>query len=987
MASYGVIFVVLLAGAGMLHRLVWQANRELHTLLETVATLLALVAGANALIRFYTRKTTAYLIMGTGLAGVALLDGYHAVITSTLCSACTHSSLAALTPWSGVVSRLFLSIVMCACWLVEEREKRHTSKLGISESRAYFAVGFFALSSFLFFAWVPLPTAYRPTALVPRPGELITGAFFVVALVGFLRRRAWTAGGFEHWRILFLITAVMGHSVYMPFSTRMYDAPYVFAHLLKIVGYVLILTGLFQSMHVVFKSETGTVENLRKANEALAHEIEERQRAEEALRSSHDELEARVAARVADLAERSRLATMAAEIGTVLAKGDDVQPTLQHCAEIAVRQLDAALARIWTIRPDERVLRLQASAGMYTHLDGPHGSIPVGIQKIGLVAAWERPIIINDLIGDPLVDQEWARSVDVTGFAGYPLMLDGRAVGVVAVFSRKRFSEHAFKALESLANEIALGIARKQAQEEVNHSRERFRIAAANASDLIWQWDPATDQIRYFGSGSRIFGDHLPATSDGLHRILHPADRDRVIASLERSSISDEPFAEEYRISQGGEIRYWSSRATLLRGDAPRPDEWIGVSSDITDKKHREAALAQLAAIVECSEAAIMSVNLDGIFEIWNGACERIFGFTAQETIGKHFSMILPPEHAGDQDAVLSSVAAAKSIRNKEAVRLAKSGERIEVMITAFPLRDASGAIVSSAAIMDDITQRKQLERQLAQAQKLESIGQLAAGIAHEINTPIQFIGDNIQFLSDSFAELRGLLQSCQELLEPPAAGSVPEELVAAVKARTESADVDYLRSEIPKAIEQSMEGIGRIAAIVKAMREFSHPGSAEVVPVDLNRAVESTILVSRNEWKYVAELKTELDRNLGAVSCVPGELNQVILNLIVNAAHAIADKVSQNPGSKGLITVSTRGDGDWVEVRIRDTGTGIPEAARANVFNPFFTTKAIGKGTGQGLAIAHTVIVQKHRGTIRFDTELGVGTTFVIRIPMVRER
>src|SRR5260370_39328123 len=169
-------------------------------------------------------------------------------------------------------------------------------------------------------------------------------------------------------------------------------------------------------------------------------------------------------------------------------------------------------------------------------------------------------------------------------------MLEGRAVGVFAVCSRRKFAEHAFKALESLASEIALGIARKQAQEDVNHSRERCRIAAPNASDLIWQWDPAADQIRYFGSGRQISADNLPASSNALHHIVHPADRDRVIASLKRSYMSGEPFAEEYRICQGGgEIRYWSSRATLLRGDAPNPDEWIGVSSDITDKKHREA--------------------------------------------------------------------------------------------------------------------------------------------------------------------------------------------------------------------------------------------------------------------------------------------------------------------------------------------------------------------------------------------------------------
>jgi PAS domain S-box-containing protein len=466
--------------------------------------------------------------------------------------------------------------------------------------------------------------------------------------------------------------------------------------------------------------------------------------------------------------------------------------------------------------------------------------------------------------------------------------------------------------------------------------------------------------------------------------MLHPGDRERVMASLARRRATGEPLAEEYRlVRDDGEVRYWHSRATVLRGADGGSDVWIGASRDITQENQHEAATAQLAAIVECSEAAIMSVNLDGIFEIWNSAAERIFGYTAKEVIGEHFSMMLPPELVAEQNAVLRAIAAGESVRNKESVRRAKNGERIEVMITASPLRNSSGAIVSMAAIMNDITQRKQLERQLAQAQRLESIGQLAAGVAHEINTPIQFIGDNIQFLNDSFAELEVLLMCYQELLEAARAGSVAPDLVAAVEGLVESADVEYLRAEIPKSIKQSMEGIGRIAAIVKAIREFSHPGSTEKVPVDLNSAVENTALVSRNEWKYVADLKTELDRSLPAVCCVPGELNQVMLNLIVNAAHAIADKVSHNPGSKGEITVSTRGDGDWVEVRVTDTGTGIPEAARANVFNPFFTTKPVGKGTGQGLAIAHTVIVQKHRGTIRFETELGVGTTFIIRLPM----
>jgi signal transduction histidine kinase len=313
---------------------------------------------------------------------------------------------------------------------------------------------------------------------------------------------------------------------------------------------------------------------------------------------------------------------------------------------------------------------------------------------------------------------------------------------------------------------------------------------------------------------------------------------------------------------------------------------------------------------------------------------------------------------------------------------MAKNGSRVEVLVTGFPLRDSRGAVVSAAAIMSDITERKQLERQLAQAQKLESIGQLAAGVAHEINTPVQFIGDNIRFLEESFGDLDQLLAVYAGMREAARSGRIDEAVIAGVEAREALADVDYLREEIPKSIAQSAEGVERIAAIVKAIREFSHPGAAEKAPVDLNRAVETTTLVSRNEWKYVADLQLDLAPGLPMVSCVRGEINQVILNLVVNAAHAIAEKTG-GTAEKGQITVTTRADGEWAEVRVSDTGTGIPEKAQANVFNPFFTTKPVGKGTGQGLAIAHMVVVQKHRGTIHFETEPGKGTTFIVRLPI----
>jgi signal transduction histidine kinase len=206
--------------------------------------------------------------------------------------------------------------------------------------------------------------------------------------------------------------------------------------------------------------------------------------------------------------------------------------------------------------------------------------------------------------------------------------------------------------------------------------------------------------------------------------------------------------------------------------------------------------------------------------------------------------------------------------------------------------------------------------------------------------------------------------------------------LVTALDQTVQNLDLNYLRDEIPKATEQLLEGVAQVARIVRAMKEFSHPGPVEKAPVDINRAIESTILVSKNEWKYVAGLTTDLDPELPPVPCMAGEFNQVMLNLIVNAAQAIGDVV-RGSNRKGSIRIGTRRDGEWVEVRVSDTGTGIPEDIRARMFTPFFTTKEVGKGTGQGLAMAHAVIVKKHQGTIRFESETGVGTTFVVRLPL----
>jgi PAS domain S-box-containing protein len=291
----------------------------------------------------------------------------------------------------------------------------------------------------------------------------------------------------------------------------------------------------------------------------------------------------------------------------------------------------------------------------------------------------------------------------------------------------------------------------------------------------------------------------------------------------------------------------------------------------------------------------------------------------------------------------------------------------------ALPVAGEPGRHPRVVGVDFDISEVKQLQSQLAQAQKLESVGQLAAGVAHEINTPIQYVGDNAKFLEDAFRELIRASGANEA-----SSGSLPAN-------RANAGDLEYFRKEVPVAITEMQEGLSQVARIVRAMKEFSHPGPIDMAAVDINQAIESTVLVSKHEWKFIAELTTDLDPALPLVPCVAGELNQAVLNLIINAAHAIGDAVKDS-GRKGKIHISTRRLELAVEIRVADTGTGIPEDIQARVFDPFFTTKPVGKGTGQGLAIAHTVIVQKHKGKLRFETEPGRGTTFVIELPLVQE-
>jgi len=408
-------------------------------------------------------------------------------------------------------------------------------------------------------------------------------------------------------------------------------------------------------------------------------------------------------------------------------------------------------------------------------------------------------------------------------------------------------------------------------------------------------------------------------------------------------------------------------------------------------KKEEElrAKQAELQAVHDASPLGLFVTDPHGATTYTNAMCQWICGWAENESRYKDWSSTLHPE---DRERILREWKEATTRGQLYETTLRcqhASGKIIWASLKAAPIHDGS-AIKGYVGTMEDVSERKhneeerdRMELQLRQAQKLESIGQLAAGIAHEINTPTQYIGDNLRFLRDGFTDLLDVLASHQRLLSAVRQRQITDAMTADAETLLEKADLSYLAQEIPNALRQSVEGVERVCKIVGAMKEFSHPGTEDKVKLNINHAIESTLTVCRHEWKYVAELVTDFDPGLPPVLCLPGEFNQVILNIVVNAAHAIGDVVGGGGQKKGVITVNTKQDGEWAEIRITDSGGGIPEKARGKIFDPFFTTKGVGKGTGQGLAIAHSVVTDKHGGTITFETEIGVGTTFIIRLPI----
>jgi len=479
-----------------------------------------------------------------------------------------------------------------------------------------------------------------------------------------------------------------------------------------------------------------------------------------------------------------------------------------------------------------------------------------------------------------------------------------------------------------------------------------------------------------YGSRNDLLGRQVIGT------LIARAEREAFLAELKaHKKLSN----RETRLQRKDGSALWViENASLVAAAAGHSPVIESTCIDITESKSTLEELREseerYRELFENATDIVYTTDLEGRITSLNHTGQQILGYSQAEATQLDVWRLVDLKHWEQVKQGRHQLYAGEINVNLEVEINAKDGRRVILEVRP-RVMCKDGKAVGIQGIGRDITGREVAEMELRQAQKLEPVGRLAAGIAHEINTPIQFVGDNTRFLQESFESLQSLLSKYQELRSSFATGTASPEFLAEVQRLEEESDCPFLLAEVPQALKQTLEGVERVATIVRAMKEFAHPEGKQMAANDINRALLSTLTVARNELKYVANVETEFG-DLPPVVCNIGDLNQVFLNLLVNAAHAIGQAV-QDTGERGTIRVRTQADGSTVLVTISDTGCGIPEANRSKIFDPFFTTKEVGHGTGQGLAISRSVVVDRHKGTLSFESEVGKGTTFYVRLPI----
>jgi PAS domain S-box-containing protein len=499
--------------------------------------------------------------------------------------------------------------------------------------------------------------------------------------------------------------------------------------------------------------------------------------------------------------------------------------------------------------------------------------------------------------------------------------------------------------------------------------------------DGIVDWDVQSNVATYNERWRFLLGydnDELNPTSLTWREFVHPQEREALETALSDHLHEAWPFEQRVRMRHRASGWRWISiQSAAHRGATGEVERMVIVFVDIDEQVR---AQNQVRALIEAIPDTILRMGLDGtLLAVKQGRLlsePTTNGMAAQDN--------LPP-------ALLDPVVREKLLA---AVSLASSRDEVTLipcrqMTPQGEERHSEIRVMRSGedeaiCIIRDVTREKAIEEHLSRSQKLEAIGQLAAGIAHEINTPMQYIGDNLHFAQDTLPDLLGLLDVYQAAIRQNTNSAIPAAMVELLSNRETTIDLAYLREALPQLFSSALEGVARVTKIVGAMKTFENVGRQIRAPIQLNALVENAVVVSTHVWTGVAEISLQLDPTLPLVDCVAGEIGQVILNLVANAAKAIADKVGTS-GRKGVLVIATRPHEQDVELRVSDDGIGIAEAIRERVFDPFFTTRSVGEGLGQGLAQVHTAVVKLHGGSVRFESQEGLGTTFIVRLPVHR--
>lgn len=493
---------------------------------------------------------------------------------------------------------------------------------------------------------------------------------------------------------------------------------------------------------------------------------------------------------------------------------------------------------------------------------------------------------------------------------------------------------------------------------------------------------------RVFGIGKdELIGknmEELKENFQGLNFAYHIQQNNEFLSRPE----IDYQYEDEILNLPDGRVEYIVHYRKTLYDKSGNPSGIIGINVVRTEEKKREneikSAYRYINNIIDSIESILIGANTNDEIIIWNKKAEEIFAIPASDAVGKKVAGFdINWDWSKIYSGIADSISSDDPVFIDNLVFTSKEGQNRLLGISINAIKDEGGIFDGFLIFGADITERKKAEAEFMQAQKLQSIGQLAAGIAHEINTPVQYVSDNIHFLKNSFSGLLALFNDYRSIVENDKYDKTGSESLEAVSRKFNELDGDFIITEIPGALSQCLDGLAHITRIVKSMRNLSHPEKADISSINLNQLIQDVKTISRNEWKYAADFEVKTDDSIPLLSGYAGDLSGVFLNLIINSVHAIEEAIESKRYDMGRIVIETQNHGDRIKVLISDNGMGIPEKIKNRIFDPFFTTKQVGKGTGQGLSISHSIIYEKHGGSIEVESEYGSGTQFTLSIPV----